>query len=101
MKKTSVRITLVLLVVINLALITRLMVESVRSEDVCLEYMQGLVQKSQKDVDYWQEKIPPEEYTARERQEIRSSDGYITREFRELLKCEQKRNAQIKYFIFF
>lgn len=72
------------------------MVEGIKSEDICTQYVQELVQKSNKDAKYWVQEVPEQELSERGKRW-----GKITREFHEILKCEEEQGKKIKYFIFF
>lgn len=101
LKKPWFILAVVFFMAINIILTARFMDESWKVEEYCSTNAVVNHKDYSKGWKYWGQKIPLEEYTEQEKRLIKSKDGYITRLFREILNCENERNTQIKYFVFF
>jgi hypothetical protein len=100
-KNKSFRITLVLLIIINIVLIARYASEVWNAEEYCSTTEAIANNKNfDKGGKYWNEKISPAEYTEREKKWAAMGRD-VTRSRREIIKCEDERWNQIKYLIFF
>lgn len=99
-KKKVVWIVLISIVVINIFFYGRMMSQVWDIEMYCT---QNLISDEEfnKNREYLTQKISPTEYTERERRLVQMTGNDISQITRDTIKCQETREEQIKYFIFF